>query len=195
MLTSSDPFTKGDGSPPKWVGLDELDQEDPDSGCCQSTSRSCQLQVAEVEEGEERSCNGWMLWALVYIGLVDRDNNSVEEGGSGNGYHGIYYLATPFSFLFALADIVDFALDVNLSVKLIRRPEYTWGVLLLVASILSQCLLYRSRYLRSFNEGLAPINTTVYAAFQLVVFMLEDHTTIVAYTQVYVQTMTRRTLF
>lgn len=52
-----------------------------------------------------------MLWALVYIGLVDRDNNSVEEGGSGTGYQGIYYLATPFYLVFALADEVDFALS------------------------------------------------------------------------------------
>ena len=110
-------------------------------------------------------------------GLVRRDNTA------GPGHVGVYRLASlHWGLPFALSDEADLILDLLLAAKLFRQSEHAWGVLLLLASIASQALLYRGRALTNFYSHLAPINSTVAAVFELMAFMLKDHTTIIIFT-------------
>jgi hypothetical protein len=142
------------------------------------------LKVAEVPSdhktwadltGRERG-----LVVLVYLGVLCRDN--VEK--ITRGFHGSYYVPGVLTLLFSLTDELDFLLDLNLSGKLFNRGHAVWGGLLIVTSIVCQGILLWSKHERNFKTGVAAENLGVFALMELVVFMLEDTTTIVVFTQV-----------
>lgn len=98
-------------------------------------------------------------------------------------------VSLPTLFLVVL-DYVDFVLDIVLVTQLYSietTVAKTWGDLLLSGAIISQFVLVLSRLMResevSFKEDKIEAKI-IFAVYELVVFALEDSTTIMAFTLV-----------
>lgn len=119
---------------------------------------------------------GWLLWILAYIGVLKRDNR--EE----SGYTGYYAFPGLFTFLVSFVDEADFALDVLLGVRLINAEEYVWGVLLVCFCTYAQIAIIARKKATNFKQSES--NYETFFLFEWIIFMLEDSTSVVAFTQV-----------
>lgn len=141
--------------------------------------------VATLSPNQEPSVKVIAVVALTFLGILRRDNRLPQYGGGGDGYHGTYYLQKWFPLAIALVDEADLGLDIALGVRLTERDEETWAVLLLGACLYAQAMLLVSTWVRNF-VGMydSAFNTAYWGMFSLVVFMLEDSTTMAAFATV-----------
>jgi hypothetical protein len=94
---------------------------------------------------------------------------------------GTYGRATAFALLFAFIDWADFILDMRLGFLLAAHggSDRTWGGLLIAMSLVAQLFMLCSRSIR--NRCKPDGKMAVYAVGEMLVFLIEDHTTLAAF--------------